>query len=63
MLYQFTNLTLDLDQRELTRDGEPAKLTNLSFKVLEVLVQAAPLVSHDKLIDRVLGSQPGDYTR
>lgn len=56
MVYEFSDLTLDLDRRELTRDGEPVKLTKLSFKVLEVLVQAAPaLVSHDDLIDRVWG--------
>jgi TolB-like protein/DNA-binding winged helix-turn-helix (wHTH) protein/Tfp pilus assembly protein PilF len=56
MLYQIDNLTLDTGRRELTRGGEPIKLTKLSFKVLEVLAQSAPdLVSYAEMIDRVWG--------
>ena len=56
MVYEFADLTLDLDRRLLTRGGEPIKLTRLSFKALRALVQAAPaLLSHDELIDQVWG--------
>ncbi len=56
MIYEFADLTLDLERHLLTRDGQPIKLTKLSFKALQALVEAAPaLVSHDDLIDRVWG--------
>ena len=56
MIYEFSDLTLDLDRHVLTRAGQPVKLTKLSFKVLQVLVQAAPaLISQDELIDQVWG--------
>jgi len=56
MIYEFSDLTLDLDRHLLTRGGRPIKLTKLSFKVLQALVQAAPaLISHDDLIEQVWG--------
>ncbi|MDH4019515.1 MAG: winged helix-turn-helix domain-containing protein, partial [Xanthomonadales bacterium] len=56
MIYEFSDLTLDLDRHLLTRGGQPIKLTKLSFKVLQALIQAAPaLISHDDLIDQVWG--------
>jgi TolB-like protein/DNA-binding winged helix-turn-helix (wHTH) protein len=56
MIYEFSDLTLDLDRHLLTRGGQPINLTKLSFKVLQALVQAAPaLISHDDLIDQVWG--------
>jgi TolB-like protein/DNA-binding winged helix-turn-helix (wHTH) protein len=56
MIYEFSDLKLDLDRHLLTRGGHPIKLTKLSFKVLQALVQAAPaLISHDDLIDQVWG--------
>jgi len=58
MIYEFSDLTLDLDRHLLTRGGQPIKLTKLSFKVLQTLVQGAPaLISHDDLIDQVWGSK------
>lgn len=58
MIYEFSDLTLDLDRHLLTRGGQPIKLTKLSFKVLHALVQAAPaLISHDDLIDQVWGTE------
>ena len=42
MIYEFSDLTLDLDRHLLTRGGRSIKLTKLSFKVLQALVQAAP---------------------
>jgi TolB-like protein/DNA-binding winged helix-turn-helix (wHTH) protein len=56
MIYEFSDLKLDVDRHLLTRGGQPIKLTKLSFKVLQTLVQAAPaLISHDDLIDQVWG--------
>ena len=56
MIYEFSDLTLDLDRHLLTRGGRSIKLTKLSFKVLQALVQAAPaLISHDELMDQVWG--------
>ena len=56
MVYEFSDLTLDLERHLLTRDETPIKLTKLSFKVLQALVQAAPaLVSHNELINQVWG--------
>jgi TolB-like protein/DNA-binding winged helix-turn-helix (wHTH) protein len=56
MIYEFSDLTLDLDRHLLIRGGQPIKLTKLSFKVLQALVQAAPaLISRDDLIDQVWG--------
>lgn len=56
MIYEFSDLTLDLDRHLLTRGEQPIKLTKLSFKVLQALVQAAPaLISQDDLIDQVWG--------
>jgi len=58
MIYEFSDLILDLDRHLLTRGGQPIKLTKLSFKVLQALVQAAPaLISHDDVIDQVWGSK------
>jgi serine/threonine-protein kinase len=54
--FRFADLTLDLGQRRLTRDGDPVPLSNLSFELLRVLVQAWPnLVSHEALAHAVWG--------
>lgn len=56
MIYEFSDLTLDLDRHLLTRGRQPIKLPKLSFKVLQALIQAAPaLISHGDLIDQVWG--------
>jgi len=56
MIYEFSDLTLDLDRILLTRGEQPIKLTKLSIKVLQALVQSAPaLISHDNLIDQAWG--------
>jgi TolB-like protein/DNA-binding winged helix-turn-helix (wHTH) protein len=56
MIYRFSDLIFDLDRRQLSRDGQPVKLTRLSFRVLRALVEAAPaLVRHDDLITEVWG--------
>ena len=56
MIYVFSDLTFDLDRRQLSRDGQLIKLTKLDFKVLRALVEAAPaLIKHDDLITQVWG--------
>jgi DNA-binding winged helix-turn-helix (wHTH) protein/Tol biopolymer transport system component len=54
--YRFEDLTLDLGQRRLWRGSDALPLTNLTFKLLRVLVEAAPnVVSHDELAEKVWG--------
>jgi len=56
MIYQFADLELDTGRHQLSRAGQDLKLTRLTFRVLEVLVEAAPnLVSHDELVDKAWG--------
>jgi TolB-like protein/DNA-binding winged helix-turn-helix (wHTH) protein len=56
MIYGFSDLKFDLDRRQLSRDGQPVKLTKLNFRMLRTLVEAAPaLVRHDDLITAVWG--------
>lgn len=57
MLYLFESFTLDVQRHELSKNGEPVKLTGLSFRMLKSLLEAAPaLVTHDELIDLVWGA-------
>ncbi len=56
MIYQFADLELDTGRRQLSRNGAPIKLTRLSYRLLEALVEAAPnLLSPDELVDSVWG--------
>ena len=56
MIYVFSDLKFDLDRRQLSRDGQPIKLTKLDFKVLRALVEDSPsLVRHEDLITQVWG--------
>ena len=57
MIYVFSDLKFDLDRRQLSRDGQPIKLTKLGFRVLRALVEAAPaMIKHDDLISQVWGA-------
>lgn len=48
--FRFDDLTLDVGQRRLSRDGQPIPLSKLTFELLRILVEAAPnLVTHDEL--------------
>ena len=52
--YRTEDLDLDIDQRRLTRDGRDLRLSRLTFRLLDVLVAAAPaVVTKDELIDLV----------
>jgi len=56
MIYQFSDLQLDIGRRELSREGISVHLTNLNYQVLKALVETAPdLLSHDELIDKAWG--------
>ena len=57
LTYHFADLQLDTGRHQLSRAGQPIKLTKLSFEVLQALVKASPnLLTHDELIDKVWGS-------
>lgn len=54
--YHFDDLTLDVGQRRLLRDGHTIQLSKLTFDLLRILVEAAPnLVTHEELARRVWG--------
>ena len=54
--YRFDDLTLDVGQCRVLRDGQPIQLSKLTFDLLRVLVEAAPnLVTHDDLAQQVWG--------
>jgi DNA-binding winged helix-turn-helix (wHTH) protein/Tol biopolymer transport system component len=54
--YRFEDLTLDVGQRRVWRGSDALPLTNLTFELLRVLVEAAPnVVSHDELAEKVWG--------
>jgi TolB-like protein/DNA-binding winged helix-turn-helix (wHTH) protein len=54
--YRFDDLTLDVGQCRLSRDGRAIQLSKLTFDLLRVLVEAAPnLVTHDDLAQHVWG--------
>ena len=57
VVYEFGDLKLDVERRELHRGDDAIKLTRLSFAMLQLLVEAAPrLLSHDEVIDGVWGA-------
>ncbi len=56
MIFKFADLELDSGRRQLSRQHAPVKLSKLSFRLLEVLLEAAPnLVSHEDLVEKVWG--------
>ena len=49
-------LTVDLEHREVTLDGEPVRLTNLEYRLLEALVRrAGKVATHAQLLEEVWG--------
>jgi two-component system response regulator MprA len=52
----YADLTLDLTNRTVTRDGIPVSLTKIEFGLLELLVlNAEQVLSYDLIMDRVWG--------
>jgi DNA-binding winged helix-turn-helix (wHTH) protein/Tol biopolymer transport system component len=54
--YRFADLTLDVGQRRVWRGEQRVGMSNLSFELLRVLVEAAPnVVPHDELATKAWG--------
>ncbi len=54
--YRFEDLTLDVGRRRVWRGGDSLPLTDLTFELLRVLVEAAPnVVSHDEIAEKAWG--------
>ncbi|KAB2866641.1 MAG: DNA-binding response regulator [Chloroflexi bacterium] len=54
--YNDRYLSINLDERRVTVDGAPAKLTPIEFKLLEMLVRFAPrVVDYRALLENVWG--------
>lgn len=52
--YRFADLTLDLGQRRVARDGQALHLGKLTYEMLVTLVEAAPnVVTQDEFVARV----------
>ena len=57
------DFTIDLVRREVTRDGEPLRLTRLEWGILETLVRSGGrLVTHRQLLQSVWGPDYGSET-
>ena len=55
------DLVMDLDQHQVTRAGDPLRLTPIGWKLLESLMRASPsVVSRVELVDMVWGDDPPD---
>ena len=55
---RYADLTLDPSTREVSRGGQPIRLTRTEFSILECLMHAAGrVVSRDHLIDEVWGDR------
>ncbi|MCO4798922.1 MAG: winged helix-turn-helix domain-containing protein, partial [Colwelliaceae bacterium] len=56
MHYQFADLTLNTELRQLQRGNDTIKLTKLSYKVLTTLLSGSPnIIDHDELVNNVWG--------
>jgi DNA-binding winged helix-turn-helix (wHTH) protein len=56
--WRFADLTLDVGQRRLVRDGVDISLGKLTFDLLLALVRSAPnVVTHDTLVEQVWGGR------
>ena len=52
--YRLDDLILDVRRRQVTRHGQPLRLTRLTFEMLRVLVEASPaMLTKAELISRV----------
>lgn len=59
--YRSGELAIDFAQRRVTLAGQPVRLTNTEYRLLEVLAQnAGRVVENDMLLQRVWGYEGGD---
>jgi two-component system KDP operon response regulator KdpE len=60
---QCGGLRLDLERREVTKDGAPVRLTPLEFRLLEALAQrAGKVATHAQLLNEVWGPAAAGQT-
>jgi DNA-binding response OmpR family regulator len=56
-----SDLVIDVDRHDVTRDGTPIPLTNVEFRLLTTLIEAGGRVlSRDQLLDAVYGQEGSD---
>lgn len=57
-IYRFADLTLDAENRTLTKSGEPVELTPLEFDVLKILMKNKNrTVSRSQILDAIWGEE------
>jgi two-component system OmpR family response regulator len=60
----FDGLEIDLDRRQVLRQGEPVELTGTEFELLAMLARAPQKVFHrDEILNRLRGQDADLYTR
>ncbi len=58
------DVRIDLDAQQVTRDGEPVRLTRIEYRLLDVLAtNAGRLCSHRFLLEQVWGEEQSQYLR
>ncbi len=59
MNYQIGDLTIDVGQRQVLRDGEKLDIGGLTFDLLHAIVESSPnIISHDELVEKVWLGRP-----
>jgi two-component system, OmpR family, response regulator len=60
----FDGLEIDLERRQVWRQGEPIELTGTEFELLAMLAKAPQKVFHrDEILNRLRGQEADLYTR
>jgi OmpR family response regulator RpaB len=60
----FDGLAIDLDRREVLRQGEPVELTGTEFELLALLAsEPGKVFSRDDILNRLRGHEAELYTR
>ena len=60
----FDGLEIDLERRQVVRQGEPVELTGTEFELLAMLARAPQKVFHrDEILNRLRGQDADLYTR
>ena len=59
MSYQVDDLTIDVGQRQVSRDGDTLDIGGLTFDLFLAIVEAAPnIISSDELVEKVWSGRP-----
>ena len=63
-VYEFGDMTVDMDRHDATKGGEPVELTPREFRLLGYLLEhRAEVVSREELLDAVWGYDTIPFTR